>query len=166
MPLQITAMQAAWFLPFVLPICVWVIWTDLSSMRIPNASVIALTCVFLVVGLFVLPLQDYPWRLVNLVIVLLIGILLNAAGIMGAGDSKFLAAAAPFIDPGDVVPLFVIFSANLLACFVTHRLVMKSTLRLLAPDWISWSREGKFPMGFALGSSLVIYLGMGIALGQ
>jgi len=60
----------------------------------------------------------------------------------------------------------VIFSANLLACFVTHRLVMKSTLRQLAPDWISWSREGKFPMGFALGSSLVIYLGMGIALGQ
>lgn len=165
MPLQITAMQAAWFLPFVLPICVWVIWTDLSSMRIPNAANIALACVFLVIGLIVLPLPEYPWRLLNLVIVLLIGIVANAGGLMGAGDSKFLAAAAPFIDPGDLVPLFVIFSANLLACFATHRLVKKSALRQLAPDWVSWTREGKFPMGFALGSTLVIYLGLGIFLG-
>jgi len=166
MPLQITAMQAAWFLPFVLPICAWVIWTDLSAMRISNAANMALVCVFLVVGLIALPMQEYPWRLLNLGIVLLIGILANAGGLMGAGDSKFIAAAAPFVDPSDLLPLFLIFSANLLACFATHSLVKKSALRQLAPDWVSWTREGKFPMGFALGSTLVIYLGLGIALGQ
>jgi len=166
MPLQITATQAAWFLPFVLPICIWVIWTDLSSMRISNAANLALVGVFLTIGLIALPLQDYPWRLLNLVIVLLIGILANAGGLMGAGDSKFIAAAAPFIDPGDLVPLFIIFSVNLLACLATHWLVKKSALRQLAPNWVSWTRAGKFPMGFALGSTMVIYLGLGTIYGQ
>ncbi|MDW3118675.1 MAG: hypothetical protein R8G60_13530 [Roseovarius pacificus] len=60
MSLDITSAQALWFLPFVLPICLWVVWSDLSTMRIPNKAVLALTAVFLVIGLIALPLADYP----------------------------------------------------------------------------------------------------------
>ena len=102
MTLEITTSEALWFLPFVVPVCLWVAWSDLRAMRIPNKAVMTLAVIFLIVGLIALPLAEYPWRLVNLVIVLLAGIVANAAGLMGAGDSKFLAAAAPFIDPGDV----------------------------------------------------------------
>ena len=165
MALDITSAQALWFLPFVAPICAWVVWSDLSGMRIPNPAVLALAAVFVVVGLLALPLADYPWRLLNLVIVLVLGFLANIGGLMGAGDSKFLAAAAPFVDPGDLGLVAMILTANMIACYITHQLVKRSALRRMAPHWESWSSGNKFPMGFALGSSLVLYLGLGIAFG-
>lgn len=165
MPIHITAAEALWFLPFVLPVCLWVAWSDLRSMRIPNKAVLTLAAIFLVVGLIALPLPEYPWRLVNLVIVLLLGIVANAAGLMGAGDAKFIAAAAPFIDPADALAMCIIFSANLLACFATHRIAKHTPLQSLAPEWESWTRGRKFPMGFSLGSTLIIYLVLGVFLG-
>lgn len=165
MAYQITSAEALWFLPFVLPVCIWVVWSDLSAMRIPNKAVLTLAGIFLVVGLLALPLAEYPWRLAIMAIVLVIGFLANAIGLMGAGDSKFLAAAAPFIDPGDAGILCFLFAANLLAAFFTHRLAKHTALRGLAPGWDSWTRGRKFPMGFALGGTLVIYLALGVAYG-
>ena len=160
--MNITIAEALWFLPFVAPICIWVAWSDLSTMRIPNKAVLALTVVFLVIDLIALPsFADYPWRLLQLVIVLLITFIANVVRLMGAGDSKFIAAAAPFIAPGDGLIVAVIFTANLLACFAAHRLVKYSGLRKLAPNWASWDQGRKFPMGFSLAATLVIYLGRG-----
>lgn len=166
MTLEITSWAAAWFFPVVLPICLWVIWSDLSSMRIPNKAVAALAIAFLLVGLVALPLAEYPWRLLHLLVVLVIGFAANAAGLMGAGDSKFLAAAAPYVARGDAVTVLMIFSASLLVCFATHRIAKHSPLRQLAPDWDSWDRGRKFPMGFSLGSTLVIYLIFGMVWGS
>lgn len=163
--MALTTSEALWFLPFVLPICLYVCFTDLSEMRITNQAVIALAVVFLVVGLFALPLPVYGMRLVQLVVVLLIGILLNAGGAVGAGDAKFAAAAAPFIAPGDLRLLMAIFAANLLAAFVTHRLVKYTPLRQLSPGWQSWDRGWKFPMGLSLGGTLAIYLMLGVFQG-
>ncbi len=161
----IQASTAMWFLPFVLPICFWVAWNDLRVMKIPNLAVMALVGVFLIVGLIALPLADYPWRLLQLVIVLLVGIVMNAAGLMGAGDAKFAAAAAPYIAIGDLRLLFVVFAANLLAGFTAHRIVKHTPLRNLAPEWESWSRGKKFPMGLCLGGTLAIYLTLGAIWG-
>ena len=151
---------ALWFLPFAAPICLWVMWSDLKAMRIPNMAVMALVAVFVIVGLIALPYSEYPWRLLTMVIVLVITYLANMIGLMGAGDSKFIAAAAPFIDPGDGWLLVFIFAANLLACFVTQRSAKNSSLRNLAPDCDSWERKRKFPMGFALGGTMSIYLAL------
>ena len=165
MSLQITSSEAWWFLPFVLPICLWVVWSDLSLMLIRNKAVLALAAVFLVIGLIALPIAEYPWRVATMVIVLFIGIVINAAGLVGAGDAKFVAAASPFIDPGDALAVCLIFAANLLAAFAAHRIAKHTPLRALAPDWESWSRGHKFPMGFSLGSTLVIYLILGVTRG-
>lgn len=164
MGLSITPAEALWFLPFVTPLCLWVMWSDLSAMRIPNPAVLALAAVFVAIGLVALPLADYPWRLLTMVAVLALTFLANMAGLMGAGDSKFIAAAAPFIDPDDVAALGVVFAACLLAAFLSHRIAKHTALRRLAPGWTSWDRGRKFPMGFALGGALVIYLALG-ALG-
>ena len=161
----ISASSALWFLPFVLPICFYVAWSDMRSMRIPNHSVIALALVFVVVGLIALPLADYPWRLLQLVIVLLLGMVMNAAGLIGAGDAKFAAAAAPFIQAGDLRLLIVILAANILAAFVTHRIAKHTPIRKLVPDWESWHRGWDFPMGLALGGTLALYLVLGALYG-
>ncbi len=165
MQLHITLAQALWFLPLVTPICLWVAWSDLRAMRIPNQAVLLLAGIFLVIGIIALPIAEYPWRLGYMVIALLIGIIINAAGLVGAGDAKFIAAAVPFVDPGDVAAVCLIFAANLLACFTAHRIAKNTALRRLAPEWESWSRGRKFPMGFSLGSTLVIYLLLGVYSG-
>ncbi|MDO6520636.1 prepilin peptidase [Shimia thalassica] len=163
--MEITVWSAAWFAPFVLPICFYVAWSDMRSMRIPNHSVLALIAVFVVVGLIALPIVDYGWRFSHLVVVLLIGMLLNAGGLIGAGDAKFAAAAAPFIAFGDTKLLVVIFSATLLAAWITHRLAKYSPVRRLVPDWESWEQGWDFPMGLALGGALAIYMVLGILYG-
>lgn len=163
--MSITAYSALWFLPFVLPICFYVAFTDLRDMRITNQAVLALAAVFVIVGLVALPLPVYGMRLVQMVAVLVIGVLLNAGGAVGAGDAKFVAAAAPFVAPGDLRLLLAVFAANLLAAFVTHRLAKYTALRRVAPGWKSWDVGWKFPMGFSLGGTLAIYLILGAAYG-
>ncbi len=163
--MSIASAAALWFLPFVLPICLYVCFTDLREMRITNQAVLALAAVFLIVGLIALPLPVYGMRVVQMLAVLLLGFILTAAGAMGAGDAKFAAAAAPFVAPGDLRLLLALFAANLLAAFVTHRLAKYTPLRRIAPDWRSWSAGWKFPMGLSLGGTLAIYLALGAAYG-
>ncbi|OAN97332.1 hypothetical protein A8B74_11000 [Sulfitobacter geojensis] len=164
--MAIDATDAMWFLPFVLPICLYVAFTDMARMKITNPAVIALALVFVVVGFFLMPFTDYLWRLAALVIVLVVGIVLNAAGAFGAGDAKFAAAAAPFIALGDLRLLMALFAATLLAAAVAHKGVKYTPLRRLAPHWTSWEQGKKFPMGLALGPALAIYLILGALYGR
>ena len=160
--MAITAQSALWFLPFVLPICFYVAFTDLALMKITNKAVLVLGAVFVLLGPFVLPSIDlYLWRLAQLVIVLVFGVVLNAAGAMGAGDAKFMAVAAPYVALGDLRLLLVLFTVIVVAAFVTHRVARKSPLRNLAPHWVSWSQGKRFPLGLALGPTLAVYLCLG-----
>jgi len=158
-----TASQALWFLPFVTPIALFVAWSDMAAMKIPNKAVLALMGVFAVIGLIALPLADYAWRWLHFAVVLVIGFVLTTAGAMGGGDAKFGAAMAPFIALGDLQAFLLIFSASLLAAFVAHRSARAiPALRGLAPHWTSWSSP-KFPMGLALSAALLIYLALAAA---
>lgn len=165
MSMEIPASAALWFLPFVLPVCFYVAWSDMRAMRIPNNAVLILLGIYLVVGLIALPLPVYGWQLLHVVIVLLVGILLNAGGLVGAGDAKFAAAAAPFVFVADLRFLMAIFTATLLAAWVTHRLAKHSPIRRMAPDWESWEQGWDFPMGLALGGTLSLYLVLGFLYG-
>ncbi|MDC0738225.1 prepilin peptidase [Cognatishimia sp. SS12] len=164
--MSLSASAALWFLPFVAPICLYVAWSDMRAMKIPNHSVVALFAVFAVIGLIALPFDSYLWRYLHLAVVLVIGIALNAARLIGAGDAKFAAAAAPFVPAADLSRLAFIFAATLLAAWVTHRAAKHSALRRLVPDWESWQRKKDFPMGLALGGTLLIYLALGVMQGQ
>jgi prepilin peptidase CpaA len=164
--MAISASDAWLFLPFVLPICFYVAFTDLREMRITNQAVLLLAGIFVVLGLFALPLPTYAWRILQMVVVLIIGIMLNAGGAVGAGDAKFAAAAAPFIAPGDLRLLLALFAANLLAAFVTHRLVKYTPLRRIAPGWQSWDMGWKFPMGLSLGGTFALYIILGTQFGS
>ena len=164
--MEITQFEAWVFLPFVLPICFYVAFTDLREMRITNQAVMALGLVFLALGWIALPFDQYLWRLAQLAIVLVAGFVLNAAGAFGAGDAKFAAAAAPFIALGDVMTLFIILMANLLAAVSTHRIAKYTGLRRFAPHWESWDKKKDFPMGLSLGGTLAIYLIIGAVIGS
>ncbi|MEP1356440.1 MAG: prepilin peptidase [Tateyamaria sp.] len=157
--MSLPALVAWWVLPFVLPLCLYVAYTDLSRMKITNPTVIAIAAVFVVLGPFLYPFDAYLWQLAQLAIVLLVGIVLNAAGVMGAGDAKFLAAAAPYVALPDLRLLMALFAAVLLAAYAVHRIAKATPLHKMGPTWDSWHTTGrKFPMGFALGPTLALYL--------
>lgn len=156
--MTLTSTQALIFLPFVLPICIWVAWNDMKFMKIPNKAVLALGAVFLVLGLIALPLSAYPWQLLQLAVVLAIGFVANMLGLIGAGDAKFAAVMAPFIVLPDLGVFFILFSTTLVAAFATHRIFKAlPQFRARTADWASWGRKD-FPMGLALGPALGFYL--------
>lgn len=156
--MALSASAALWFLPGVIPVALWVAWSDLSAMRIPNKSVYLLVAVYAVAGLIALPFQMFLWGWLHLAVVLLIGIVLNMAGLVGGGDAKFAAGMAPFIALGDLGWFMFLFSASMIAAFVCHRLARAlPPVRNLVPHWESWTRK-EFPMGFPLAGSLVFYL--------
>jgi prepilin peptidase CpaA len=171
MMLSLTFQQAIWFLPLALPICVWAAMTDLREMRIPNVAVLALTAVFLVTGgalvaLGAFSLGDFGFRLLQLVVVLIAGFIITSLGLAGAGDSKFAAAMAPFIAPGDYLFFVMLFSLVLIGSWITHRGAGRvPAVRRATAEWASWESGKLFPMGVALAGALVIYLAMGVAQG-
>ncbi|EIE48886.1 prepilin peptidase [Salipiger aestuarii] len=164
--LSISALAATWFLPFVLPVCLYVCFTDMRELRITNQANLALLVIFVIVGLIALPFDAYLWRYSHFAVALVAGMALNAGGAMGAGDAKFLAVAAPFIHLGDLRFLMALLAASLIGAFITHRLIKHSPLRKLAPTWKSWTSGKRFPMGMALGATLAAYLVFGILYGS
>lgn len=164
--LEIPSHSAAWFLPFAIPICLWVLYSDLSTMKIRNVAVLALVAVYGVIGLVAMPTWGaYFWGYAHLGVVLVAGFVLSLTGGFGAGDAKFAAAMAPFVAIGDTGKLFMLLALCMILSFILHRLARATPpIRGLAPNWASWEAK-KFPMGTALGSCLVIYLALGTMAG-
>jgi len=150
---------ALWLLVPAVPIGLYIAFTDMKEMRIPNHAVLALVAGFAVFGLIGLPFGDWAWRWTHLAVILVLGMVLNAAGALGAGDAKFAAAAAPFVARSDWQETAFIFAGFLLAAWASHRLA-RATLSGFAPDWKSWTTGKRFPMGLALGPTLIAYLAL------
>ncbi|MCV6593605.1 MAG: prepilin peptidase [Silicimonas sp.] len=150
-------MTAAWALPFVIPITIWVSWSDMATMKIPNKAVLALMVVFAVVGLITLPFGDYLWRWSHFAVVLVVGFVLSAVGAVGAGDAKYAAAMAPFIALSDLGFFCFLLGATILGAFTLHRIARASAIRARFDHWESWTHRA-FPMGFALAPALMFYL--------
>ena len=152
-PLGLVLMLAA-----VLPICAWVAWSDMARMKIPNRAVMALAGAYTVLGPIALPLDAYLWGFAQMVIVLVAGFLMNMTGMLGAGDAKFAAAAAPFVALPDLPFVAALLAAISAAAFAVHRSARRvSAVREMVPDWESWHRRD-FPFGLALGPALAGYL--------
>ena len=148
------------FLPFAVAVGIWVSWSDMRFMKIPNKAVLALLAVWLVVGLLVVPFHTWAWGWALAAIVLAAGFIGNAAGLLGAGDAKFATAMAPFFALSDPRLVLILLAACLLGAFASHRLLrLVPQFRAAAPDWQSWT-HADFPMGLALSGMLIFYLAL------
>lgn len=160
---MLTFVQALVFAPFVLGIAVWVAWSDMASMKIPNKAVLALGAVWLGVGVVLvvfqsLPVMAWAWGIALAAIFMVAGFVANAAGLMGAGDAKFGAVMAPFFIGADPRLVMALLAACLLGAFAAHRALRAlPAFRTAAPHWESWTNK-KFPMGLTLAGMLVFYV--------
>ncbi|MHA6344473.1 prepilin peptidase [Roseivivax sp. CAU 1761] len=163
--MEIPAPAALGLFLATLPVCFWVAWSDLARMKIPNAAVLALVALYALAGPLLLPPGPWSWGWLQLALLLAAGIALNAAGALGAGDAKFAAAAAAYVQPGDLGLVMALFAATLLAAYLAHRGARATPLRRLAPHWESWHSGRRFPMGLPLAGTLALYLALGARLG-
>ena len=149
----------AFLLPAI-PICLWVIYSDLSAMRIPNLAVLALIGVFAAIGPFVLPLAEFGWRWLHLVVVIAVLLIGAVAGHVGMGDVKFAGAMALFVRREDIVGFFWLLCIVVIVSFLLHRTLRRMpALRPGLSGWRSWEHP-RFPMGVPLAASLLIYLAL------
>lgn len=142
----------------LLPVAIWICWSDLKYMKISNRANLTVLAIWLVVGGLTFPPDVYLWRWLNVPVIWLIGFFLtNFAGV-GAGDSKFAAAASPYVSAAHLPLVLPLFAAFLLGAFAAHRLLRAiPAVRAATPDWVSWGHK-KFPMGLALVGTLLAYL--------
>ena len=155
---MISPVAAAVFLPFVMAVGLWVSWSDLKFMKIPNQASIAMLAIWVFPGILIVPLQTWAWGWALAFAVLVVTFLLNAIGAIGAGDAKFAAAMAPMFLGADLRLLAGIYAATALAALATHRILKHiPAFRAATPDWKSWSHKG-FPFGTALSGTLIFTL--------
>ncbi|MEL6683224.1 MAG: prepilin peptidase [Pseudomonadota bacterium] len=166
----LTAETALWFLPAVIPMAIFVSWSDMKLMKITNRSLIVLFSIFVVLGPFAFGFPDYFWQLLHGPIVLVIGMALWALRLMGGGDAKMYAAMSPFFVTADWFLILVVFTAATFAGLITHSLFRFTPLHNLAPDWKSWTARNSnlrggifgldlaFPKGLVLSMTLLFYL--------
>ena len=141
-----------------MPFTLFAAWSDLKYMKIWNGFNISVFCLFLVLGLILLPFGDYLTRIGIALAAFVIGFALNALRVMGGGDAKYIAAFIPFVAPQDLYFFFFVLSVCLLAAVVIHRVARAvPAIRIATPDWVSWSAK-KFPMGLGLSGGLSFYL--------
>jgi prepilin peptidase CpaA len=154
-------MNFAYLLLFAatLPLLFIACWSDLRHMTIPNRVNMALFIVFVVLGIFIFPLSEYGTRLLHALVMLLIGIFLSSAGIMGGGDSKMLAAGAPFVATGHMTEFFLVMAFMSLSAVVAHRgLGIIPPFKARVSEWVSWNTKGNFPFGVPIAATLSLYL--------
>ncbi len=146
------------FLPFCFAIAIWVSWSDMKFMKIPNKAGLALLILWLVLGLILVPLKLWLWGWALAACVLVAGFILNAGGAVGAGDAKFAASMAPIFIHADIRFVLGLYAACLLGAFAAHRLArLIPPFRAATEDWQSWTHKD-FPMGLALSGTLIFYL--------
>lgn len=153
-----TLTQALWFLPFCVPIALWVSYTDLKYMKIRNNACLAMIAVYAVIGWPAMGMHAWLWGWAIMAVVIVLGFFGNAIGLFGAGDAKFGAAMAGVFSGGDPVFIALLYAGCSIVALVGQRVVRNlPVVRRIAPDWVSWSSK-KFPMGLALAMMLLLYL--------
>jgi len=138
----------------VAAIAAWAAAVDALYMRIPNAVHVALLAVFAVLVLPGLPWAGVAARLGVAALLFAAGFGLYAANVMGAGDVKYLAAAAPLLppEPPAILGWLLLVTMAGLPVLALHRLVRLIPASRRFP---SFREAGYFPYGPAISIGLV-----------
>ena len=147
----------------MVPLMIWASWSDLRTLKIPNVLVLAVLGVFVITGLWGLPIDIFFWRLAHGVGVLLLGFVAFSFGFIGGGDAKMAAALTPFIVPAELGKFLILYAVITLILLMVLRLIMQMN-RHRDTGWLSIdqmkkpARERVFPMGLIFGVTIVFYL--------
>lgn len=147
----------------VIPALVYVVWTDLKTMRIPNVACLVIFLAFLPTGLAGLDIETFGWRLAHTAIAFFLGyaIFSLTSGAIGGGDLKLGIALVPYV-PGVYLPLlaqlYIVMSVLTLLVFLGLRAGLRGRTQLAAIEASSTSfMKLPFPFALVLSSTFIAY---------
>lgn len=151
----------------LLPLMVYITYTDLRYLRIPNWSVLAVLGVFVATGIWGLPFETFLWRIGYAALALAAGIVIYnlAQGSVGAGDLKLIAALAPFLSQAnllDFMLIYVVVSIFGTILFMVMR--RRNRRRGVKEPWKAFGETIYMPAGVFLGISISIVMVVQVAL--
>jgi prepilin peptidase CpaA len=153
----------------ITPLMLYVIYSDLKTMKIPNKAVLAVFAVFLATASWGLPFDTFLWRLLAGLIAFVIGyfVYMASGGNIGGGDVKLLAALVPFVPLDGVLFVLGVFALSSLALILFHQAV-RIGFRKRTTGWKTFDQAVYVPLGVALGFTMILFLGMDLygRLGQ
>ncbi|MFT6169619.1 MAG: prepilin peptidase CpaA [Celeribacter sp.] len=153
------ATAALWILIITTPLSFLAAFNDLARMKLPNAIVLVLVALYVILGPFLFDFDIYLWGFAHGTVMYVFGMFAYAFMGVGAGDGKYAAAMAMFIPMADARFVVPLFCAYLLGAFVTHRLFRAMpVVRDATETWVSWGHK-KFPVGLALAGTFSTYFG-------
>jgi prepilin peptidase CpaA len=152
---------AAVFLAALALPCLYAAWTDLTRMTIPNWLVLVIAALYVVLGPVVLDFDRYLWGFANGGVVLAAGFLLFLTGQFGAGDAKFAASVALFVDYGDIPTMLWLYAIIALLSVGALALVKWRMPEFAALSaFKSLQDRRRFPLGLPLALSILVYLAL------
>lgn len=132
----------------IAPILVYAAYSDLRWLRIPNGVSLLMLAIFALVAM-TLPWSELMWRTSIGATIFVIGLVLFAARLIGAGDVKLLSALLLFVPSSHTLPFFQLFSVSLLlgVAFIS---VCRRLPQLQTLGWRSVDTPRSFPMGISI----------------
>jgi len=134
---------------------------DFFTMRIPNwLNVVIALSVFPVAWLAGMPFEVFQWHLAAGTVVLVMGFGLFAAGVIGGGDAKLLAAVALWMGWPQVVT-FLVFTAlagGAIAILMKAWQVVRVEHEVKGATWLKQVLRAKLdlPYGVAIAAGCVV----------
>lgn len=144
----------------LVPLMLVASWFDLKYLLIPNWLVLCVLAVFIVTGLWGLPIETFFWRLLYGVVFLMFGfaVFTLSNGKVGGGDLKLIAVLIPFIVPEHVPDILLLLSILAFVGIAVHRLIY-TLKRDRMTGWEALDQKIYFPVGLLIGVTICIYLG-------
>lgn len=155
------------------PLMIFAAWGDLKYLKIPNWIPLTVLGIYVVTGLWGLPMERFLWGLgagaITLVVFFLLWALVDsfAPGTLGAGDVKLLAVLVPFVDLADALSTLLLFTVTVLVCTIMFIVAWAFTKR--RTGFVSLDQKGRkvarlpSPFGIALAATTVIFFGLEIS---
>ena len=143
----------------VVPLSIWICYTDLKFMKISNRDNIIIAVWSGICCLAVLGLTPFLWHIGLGAIVLIITYTIFLTGHLGGGDAKFLAAAAVVTGPSNSFVFYFNLSVLVLLTLLVHRIAARYLERHgLLGDWVSFGTSRTFPFGVPIALALIYHI--------
>lgn len=140
-------------LPLILisPLLIYMGYSDLRYMRIPNRLVLAMLAAFAIMAPF-LPRDALLDRLLVATCVFGVGFVAFAFRLFGGGDVKALAALTLFVPPPALTLFGLVFSLSM-AFGILAIVTVRRVPGVSRSGWVSLRANGHFPMGISIAAA-------------
>lgn len=143
----------------LVPLLIYVMWSDAKAMRIPNICCLLAFLIFIPTGLWGLPLETFLWRIGHAVIAygLAYGLWVIAKAKVGGGDLKLIIAMTPYV-PGAYLGVLLMLWAGLTLGMLGIFFALRWSLAGRDYGFAALGQQRYFPAGLSISGAFLVMM--------